>query len=267
MKLIEFLKKYTKINNEFIDDFFSLYDEKDKYNFCINIDVISKWLDMRKDHIKETLLYSYNENIDYIIIKNKSGGKIGKPKDTILLTPKCFKLFTMQSKNKKSNQIREYYYELEEVIDKYKEHIIQSLDDKIKKLENNQKPKVNPKKGIIYIIETSDQIGHYKIGKTKNLKKRLNSYNQDKIDDIVPLYIYETDDIDRVEKCIKLFGNEYQYRKYKEVYKTNIDMLKKLINNCGEFKEKLILIDKNKPIKNNKNNNNKNYYIALYEKE
>ena len=263
MKLIEFLKKYTKINNEFIDDFFGLYDEKDKYNFCIDIDIVSKWMNMTKGHIKETLLYSYNENIDYIIKKEELNGKIGKPNKKIFITPKCFKLFTMQSKNKKSKQIREYYYELEEVIDKYKEHIIQSMNDKIKKLENNQKPKVNPKKGIIYIIETSDKIGHYKIGKTKNLKKRLNSYNQDKIDDITPLYIYETDDIERVEKCIKLFGKEYQYRKYKEVYKTNIDMLKKLINNCGEFKEKLILIDKNKSVNNNKK---KNYYIALYEK-
>jgi hypothetical protein len=49
MKLVDFLKKYTKINNEFIDDFFSFYDEKDKYNFCIDTDVISKWLNMTKD--------------------------------------------------------------------------------------------------------------------------------------------------------------------------------------------------------------------------
>ena len=42
MDLITFLKTYTKINNEFIDDFFSLYDSKDKYNFSINIDSIIK---------------------------------------------------------------------------------------------------------------------------------------------------------------------------------------------------------------------------------
>lgn len=55
MDLIEFLKIYTKINNNFINDFFSLYDSKDKYNFSINIDVIAKWFEMRKDHIKKTL--------------------------------------------------------------------------------------------------------------------------------------------------------------------------------------------------------------------
>ena len=35
MELITFLKTHTKINNNFIDDFFSLYNSKDKYNFSI----------------------------------------------------------------------------------------------------------------------------------------------------------------------------------------------------------------------------------------
>ena len=104
MDLIEFLKTYTKINNEFINDFFGLYDSQDKYNFSINIDVIAKWFNMTTGHIKETLLYSYKEKIDYKIIKGKSNGLKGKPKDTILLTPKCFKLMAMQSKTKKAIQ-------------------------------------------------------------------------------------------------------------------------------------------------------------------
>ena len=39
--------------------------------------------------------------------------------------------------------------------------------------------------------------------------------NSDKKDDIIPIYIYESDDIDKVEKCIKYYGKKYQYRKYK----------------------------------------------------
>ena len=123
MDLIEFLKTHTKINNDFIDDFFGLYDSKDKYNFSINIEGIAKWLNMTVGHIKDTLLYSYKEKIDYKIIKGKSNGMKGKPKDTILLTPKCFKLMAMQSRTKKAIQVREYYYELEQLIDQYKEYI------------------------------------------------------------------------------------------------------------------------------------------------
>ena len=45
---------------------------------------------MRKDHIKKTLTESYIKNIDYKIIKGELNGLKGKPKETILLTPKCF---------------------------------------------------------------------------------------------------------------------------------------------------------------------------------
>jgi hypothetical protein len=261
MNLVDFLKTHTKINNEFIDDFFSLYDSKDKYNFSINIDVIAKWFNMRKGHIKDTLKESYTKNIDYKIIKGESTGLKGKPKEIILLTPKCFKIMAMQSKTKKAVEVREYYYELEQVLDQYKEYIIKGLQEKINKLENNQKPKINPSKGIIYIIETADGIGHYKLGKTKNLKKRLNAYNGDKKDDIIPIYVYETNDIDEIEKCVKTYAKRFQYRKYKEVYKTDINVLKELINDCGVFNDKT-----NLKMKWKGKQDGGNFYIALYKK-
>jgi hypothetical protein len=259
MNLIEFLKTYTKINNEFIDDFFGLYNPNDKYNFSINLENIAKWMNSNKSDLKETLVNSYKENLDYKIIKGKSNGLKGKPKDTILLTPKCFKLMAMQSKTKKAVQVREYYYELEQVLDQYKEYIIKGLQEKIKLLENNQKPKINSLKGVIYILETPYGIGHYKVGKTKNLRQRLTQYNGDKNDDIIPLYVYETDDIGRVETCIKSYAKQYQYRKYKEVYKTDINMLKDLINDCGEFNEKT-----NLKMKWKGKQNGGNYYVAIY---
>ena len=158
---------------------------------------------MRKDHIKKTLTESYIKNIDYKIIRGELNELKGKPKETILLTSKCFKLMAMQSKTKKAVQVREYYYELEQVIDQYKEYIIKGLWNKIAKLENNQKPKINLSKGVIYILETSDDVGHYKIGKTKDLKQRLIKYNGDKKYNIVPLYIWGW----KISKitCIDLF--------------------------------------------------------------
>ena len=72
MNLIEFLKKYSTINNNFIDDFFSLYDINDKDKFIINLDKVSRWLNARKGHLKDTLINSYKLNTDYIINKLKS---------------------------------------------------------------------------------------------------------------------------------------------------------------------------------------------------
>jgi len=262
MDLVTFLKTHTKINNEFIDDFFSLYDAKDKYNFSINIEAIAKWFDMKKGNIKDTLVQSYTKNIDYQIIKAEPTGLKGKPSETILLTPKCFKLMAMQSKTKKAVEVREYYYELEQVLDQYKDYIIKGLEEKIKTLENNMKPKINPSKGVIYIIQTADGIGHYKIGKTVNLKKRLNSYNGDKKDDIIPIYTYESNDIDKVETCVKSYAKKYKYRKYKEVYKADINLLKELINDCGDFNDKTNLKIKWKW--RNKEQTGGNFYIAIY---
>jgi len=262
MNIIEFLKTYSKVSNKFIDDFFGLYDINNKNNFIINLDKVSVWLNSRKDNLKETLNNSYNINVDYIINKYKNGKK-GAPKEEILLSVKCFKLLCMQSRTKKAVEVREYFYALEELIDKYKNYIIEGLKDKIGKLEHNQKPKINPTKGVIYIIQTSDDNTLHKIGKSKKLKTRLGNYNADKKDDIIPLYIYETDDIDAVEKCIKAFMKKYQYRKYKEVYQVNIDIIKHFINKCGDIVNSeytINLIDKNKSLKGGYNN----FFIALY---
>jgi phage anti-repressor protein len=263
MNIIDFLKTYSKISNKFIDDFFGLYELNNKDDFIINLENISKWLNARKDHLKETLINSYQLNIDYIINKTKSNGKKGAPIENILLTVKCFKLLCMQSRTKKAVEVREYFYSLEELIDKYKNYIIEGLKDKINKLENNQKPKINHTKGIIYIIQTADDMTLYKIGRTKNLKNRLLKYNADKKDDIKPIYIYESDDIDTVEKCIKIFMKKYQYRKYKEVYQINIDIIKNFINKCGDMSNISINLKEKNKYQNGGNINN-NYFIAIY---
>jgi len=140
--IIKYIKD-TKIYKDnllitnFIDEFLDLYNAEDKYNFSIDLDIIAKWMKTVKGDLKETLVNSYKEKIDYKIIKGVSNGLKGKPKETILLTPKCFKLIIMRSKTKKAIEIREYYYELEHVINQYKEYIIKDLEKKIKILENN----------------------------------------------------------------------------------------------------------------------------------
>jgi hypothetical protein len=76
---------------------------------------------------------------------------------------------------------------------------------------------------------------------------------------ILFLYIYETDNIDEVERCVKSYAKQFQYRKYKEIYKADINTLKSLINDCGEFNEKTNLKIKWKSTKNSGN-----HYIAIF---
>lgn len=264
MDLVEFLKKYSKVSNKFIDDFFGLYDISDKYAFSVSLDKLAQWLNMRRDNIKRILVASYIKNVDYIVekpnVSKKKNG--GHNKEEILMTSSCFKLVAMGSNTKRAGQVREYYIELENLIDDYKNYIIEGLNSKIKALENNQKPKVNPNKGVFYVLQTSDDTTLYKIGKTVNLKKRLLNYNADKSNDFRPIFIYETDDIDKIESCVKLHTKEYQYRKYKEVYQINIDILKKIVNECMKATNKINLIKKNKPLKQDGGN-----FFVVFDKE
>jgi superfamily II DNA or RNA helicase/phage anti-repressor protein len=151
--LINFIKKELNneiiINNklyEFIDDFFNIINYNNfENNLSINIDIICKWLNIRKDTIKKLLKNSYTKNIDYIverIKKEKGSGSGATTKEKILLTPFCFKKVCQLTKSKKGNEVREYFIKVEKTLFKYKDYIIQGLQEKIKKLENNQKPKV-----------------------------------------------------------------------------------------------------------------------------
>ena len=55
----------------------------------------------------------------------------------------------MNSNTEKGSEVRNYYEQIDILLNKYKDHIIESLQKKVGILENNQKPKLDPKKGII----------------------------------------------------------------------------------------------------------------------
>jgi hypothetical protein len=106
---------------------------------------------------------------------------------------------------------------------------------KIGLLETNQKPKINIRGGVVYIIRAlNSEATLYKLGKSKDLRYRLNGYNSGNANDIEPLFIFQVNDIDNVETCIKKTVKEYQYRKYKEVYEIDVEVLKKIMEKCDQ---------------------------------
>ena len=261
----DFLKKYSTVPNQFIEDFYKItnYKEINNNEMTIDLNDVVKWLVIQKHGAKKTLKKSYIKDVDYKIIKNnKTKGSGGHNKETILLTINCFKKFCQLTKSIKGNEVREYFINVEGLLNKYKNYIIEGMDNKIGKLEKDQKPKINPSKGVIYIFQTANtpENSLYKIGRTKDLKKRLQSHQSPLSHDIDILFYYEADDIVKIEKCIKLFMKEYQYRKYKEVYKINIDIIKSLIKNCDNIK---ISLDEKVRLSELKEDKNKNYYINI----
>jgi hypothetical protein len=112
--LINFIKKYSSISNTFLEDFFSINNYNDfSNNFIINLDIVSKLLEVHKGNIKNTLIKSYKKNIDYTVERIKKGKGTGRgatTKEKILLTPICFKKICQLTKSKKGDEVRELYH-------------------------------------------------------------------------------------------------------------------------------------------------------------
>lgn len=240
ISLQDFLKKYSSISNIFINDFFSLYTtETTDTDIIINFNKLVNWLNIRKDSLKRTLVETYIKNIDYKIKKIRSNTP-GKPREEIIITADCCKRLCMLSKTKKAEEVRTYFIEIEKLMDKYKNYIIDALNKKVGILENNQKPIPNNKSGIIYVLKTDhDIINLYKLGKTKKFKERIRTHNSSHIDNVDIVHIYETNYIDEVEKCLKNVLSTKQYRKRKEFFQIDLDILKELIHSCDKMSLKV----------------------------
>jgi phage anti-repressor protein len=226
--LQDYLKKFSVISNKFIDDFFSLYQYNTKdTEFVIDLEVLIKWLDARKSTIKETLVKSYTKNIDYTETITKKGSN-GRPSAKVMLTPDCMKRLCMVSRTKKAEDVRSYFIELEKHIDQYKDVIIERY------LVDHTPQKQNIQGGVIYLLNTDLHLpGVYKIGKTNDFKSRLKTHQSSHIDNIKVVKVYKTTDIDNIEKCLKQYLKQKQFKKYKEFYQVDVDDVTKLFKICN----------------------------------
>ena len=142
----------------------------------------------------------------------------------------------MLSRAERAEEVRTYFIEIENTLDNYKNVIIEHLNKRIGVLENNQKPIVNTNIRLIYILKSNDDIENvYKIGKSKKFKERILSHNSSHPDNIQILYVYETKYIDEIEACLKTTLKSKQYRKRKEFYQVDIDIIKEVIKSCNKI--------------------------------
>ena len=132
-----------------------------------DLDIVIKWLKVRKDHLKSKLIDKFIEDIDYKITKPYKNTLRSKH-EKILITPDCFKALCMLTPTKVGDQVRIYR--------KYALQIRDSLYSRIGVLEHNQKPRLNIKGGVIYVYKTPDSSFTrplYKIGKISNINHNI----------------------------------------------------------------------------------------------
>ena len=238
--LKKFIAQTTIVPHEFIDDFYMILNDHIDNERIINLDIVAKWLKTQKGHLKTRLLSRFTENIDYTITRPHKHTKTYNKYEEILITPDCFKALCMMTTTKVGDQVRLYFIEIEKIYKKYALRIRDSLYKRIGILEYNQKPKYIKKTGIIYIYKTPDSTTDrpfYKIGRSTNLGVRQSQYQSILADHIEPLFIYETENINAVESCVKGFAKKYQYMSGKEVYEVRLDILILLIRGCDNISQ------------------------------
>ena len=119
-------------------------------------------------------------------------------------------------KNKKAEDVRTYYLELEKLINNYKNYIIKGLQTTVNILQNNQKEIPNNIKATVYILKSLKDIdGIYRFGQTIDFKKRLSNYNSANSDKMKVVYIYETKNVKNIEDCVIAQIKKLRYKKEK----------------------------------------------------
>lgn len=221
MKLTKFLKKYSVIDDGFIDDYHTFFDDKaDELFWTINLYDIAKWLDIKEEKLKELLTNNFIKKIDYIIDK--------KNINNIVLSPKCCKLLCMMSESEKANLIRTYYTDLEKLIVKYKEEIVNDLDKQMN-IKKNSKEMTENDKGLIYILKVGD--GLYKLKYISENKNKTKKYK------LPIVFIFKIDyyieaHIDEIKKNL----NDYRYKNKTRTYKIDLELLKRNIKYSCDIK-------------------------------
>jgi hypothetical protein len=133
MDLITYLEENSKIHRQFIDDFFEYYEYN---NFYIDIENIIQWCKIEdKELFRKEVIEKYKKDVNYIEQDNK-----------IYVNGLTCKMLINDDK------VRNDFYELEHLVNKYNRYKIKKLKKKIrllkKSLKDNNKVFINTIKNI-----------------------------------------------------------------------------------------------------------------------
>lgn len=227
--LKEFLIKFTAIPEKFINEYYKFYELCEKEVFGIPITMVVKYLGIMSQYRLETRLReSFKLNTDYVIIRKQQKSIKGVKDAHYMLAFETFEKICLVSTTKKGVEFRDYFVMLRKFIDYYKQHIT----DKILELTKTNK--------YIYILTVNKKTDILKLGRTGNMRKRLQAYSTGKETHPDIKYIMIVEDDKRVEKCAKLFAKAYQYKGNKELYKMHNDALKSIVFDCAKLDKKVI---------------------------
>lgn len=106
----EFIYKYSSAPKRFVKEFFDIEDKYKCGEKFVDLDIISKWLKLDSDKIKEIVLDKFESETEYIESNDKSPFKI---------STNVFKELCMIVATDRAKQMRKYYMSIEKIINNY----------------------------------------------------------------------------------------------------------------------------------------------------
>ena len=259
---------YNKILYFNDDEIKFIFDNEDVLWFKFsNIASILEYKD-RNDVLKKHVDKKYKKHIKNI--KTKDDIEKQKP-DTVYITESGLYKLLIKSRMKKAEKFQDWL--VEEALPKLRKFGKYEVDNKIKKklknlnekmkelektnikLMKNMTNKKYPKGYHFYVIEDDKM---YKIGYTKDLTKRINTYNTGKANKAEYAYYKKSDCAKQIEECMKALLNKYIYKSNKEFYKCSLNKIIKEVKKCLDIENNC---NKCSDIKNNMKQIGGNNYI------
>lgn len=223
---IKLLKANTNIDEDFIDTFFKKFKIGGELDFDIKDIDVAKYLGITLATLRKRLqntfskIKRYFERVDYVRIKTGKTSKV-----IFMLNYQCFERLAMSGDSTKSETIRMYFVKLREFIVENQHVIYQAM-------ENKQELDIYSGLESIYFFAVDDRKIDWKIGRTKDIVKRLRNYNVGRIKEVDLKYFAIVKNPLLIEKCIKLKLTKNQVIKNKEIYNTTPQIIKRIISEC-----------------------------------
>jgi len=182
-----------------------------------------------KKTIREKIIQNFKETTKIAILINVH------ILDEGINIPECDSVFITQPSDNMINIIQRMC-RANRIIKNKTKNKIENLNHKISLLtKSNNKLKQNmtknkyPKGMYFYILKDDNM---YKIGYTKDLNKRLSTYNTGKANKAEYSYYKKTDCAKEIEECMKALLNKYIYKTNKEFYKCSLNKILTEVKKC-----------------------------------
>jgi len=225
--LKEFLKLFTAVDEQFINEYYTFYEKCDGNNYGIILDDVIKYLDIKK---KEKFFVNvkkrFTEDVDYIV--SHVEGKKAQKGDKIVIyhiNLDTFERICMRSNSVKANSVRDYFIIIRKFIQYYHKYFSTNI----------KKNMLLYPKEYVYILLVNKDKNIFKIGKTDDIRHRLQNYatGDDKHPDVK--FIMRVNNKNAVETCVKTLIKRHQYKPNREIYRVDIDIIKNAIFDCGQM--------------------------------